>query len=41
MVEIFSNAYDPSWKLRRRRLMRKGEEVELYSPKSSEMIYMP
>jgi len=41
MVEIFEIAYGASWKLRRRSWIRKGEEVELYLPKISEMIYMP
>jgi len=41
MVEIFEIAYGVSWKLRRRSWIRKGEEVELYLPKMSEMIYMP
>jgi len=40
MVEIFEIAYGMSWKLRRRSGMRKGWEVELYLPKTSEMIYM-
>jgi len=41
MVEIFEIAYGTSWKPRRRSWTRKGEEVELYLPKTSEMIYMP
>jgi len=41
MVEIFEIAYSRSWKSRRRSWIRKGEEVELYLPKTSEMIYMP
>jgi len=41
MVEIIESAYGTSWKLRRRSWIRKGEEVELYLPKTSEMIYMP
>jgi len=41
MVEIIEIAYGMSWKSRRRGWMRKGEELELYLPKTSEMIYMP
>jgi len=41
MGEIFENAYGTSWKLRRRSWIWKGEEVELYFPKTSEMFYMP
>jgi hypothetical protein len=41
MVEIFEIAYSTSWKLRRRSWIRKGEEVELYLPKTSELYYMP
>jgi len=41
MVEIFEIACGTSWKLRRRSWIRNGEEVELYLPKTSEMIYMP
>jgi len=40
-VEKFKLAYGTSWKSRRRSWMRKGEEVELYLQKTSEMIYMP
>jgi len=40
MDEIFEDVYGTSWKLRRRIWIRKGEEVELYLPKPSEMIYM-
>jgi hypothetical protein len=40
MVEIFEIACGTSWKLRRRSWIRNGEEVELYLPKTSEMIYM-
>jgi len=39
MVGIFEIAYGMSWKARRRSWIRKGEEVELYLPKTSEMIY--
>jgi len=41
MVEIFEIAYGASWKSRRRSWMWIGEEVELYLPKISEMIYVP
>jgi len=41
MVEIFKIASGMSWKERRRSWIRNGEEVELYLPKTSEMIYMP
>jgi len=41
MVEIFEIACGMSWELRRRSWIRNGEEVELYLPKTSEMIYMP
>jgi len=41
MVERIEIAYGTSWKSRRRSWMRKAEEVELYLPKTSEMIYMP
>jgi len=41
MTEIFEIACDTSWKSRRRSWIAKGEEVELYLPKTSEMIYMP
>jgi len=41
MVEIFEIAYGTSWKARRKSWIRKGEEVELYLPKTSEMFYMP
>jgi hypothetical protein len=40
-VEIFEIACGTSWKSRRRSWIRNGEEVELYLPKNSEMIYMP
>ena len=40
MVEIFDIAYGKSWKSRRRSWIRQGEEVELYLPKTGEMIYM-
>jgi len=39
MVEIFEIDYGTSWKLRRRCWIRNGEEVELYLPKTSDMIY--
>jgi hypothetical protein len=41
MVEIFEIGYGMSWKSRRRSWIRNGEEVELYLPKTSEMIHMP
>jgi len=41
MVQIFEIAYGMSSKLRRRSWIWKGEEVELYLPKTGEMIYMP
>jgi hypothetical protein len=41
MVEIFEIACGTSWKSRRMSWIRNGEEVELYLPKTSEMIYMP
>jgi len=41
MVEIFEIGCGTSWKSRRRCWIRNGEEVELYLPKTSEMIYMP
>jgi hypothetical protein len=41
MDEIFEIAYGTSWKLRRRSWIRKGEEVELYLPNTSELFYMP
>jgi len=40
-VQIFEIAYDTSWKEQRWSWMRKGEEVELYSQKTSEMIHTP
>jgi len=40
MVEIMKIAYGTSWKSRRRRLLRKVEEVKLYKSKTSGMIYM-
>jgi hypothetical protein len=41
MVELFEIVYGTSWKSRRRSWIRKGEEVELYLPKTSELFYMP
>jgi len=41
IVEICKIAYGMSWELSRRSWMKKGKEVELYLPKTSEMIYMP
>jgi len=41
MVQIFEIAYGTSCESRRWSWMRKGEEVELYQSKTSEMIYMP
>jgi hypothetical protein len=41
MVDIYEIGYGTSWKTRRRSWIRKGEEVELYLPKTSEMFYMP
>jgi len=40
MVEIFEIAHGMYWELRRGSWIRKGEEVELYLPKTSKMIYM-
>ena len=40
MAEGFEMAYGMSWKSRARSWMRKCKEVELYLPKTSEMIYM-
>jgi len=40
IIEIVEIAYGTSWRLRRRRMIRKDVEVELYSLKTSEMIYM-
>jgi len=41
MVDIFEIPCDMSRKSRRRSWRRNGEEVELYLPITSEMIYMP
>jgi hypothetical protein len=41
MVEIFDIAYRLSWKSGTGSRIRKGEEVELYLPKTNEIIYMP
>jgi len=41
MVEIFEIACGTSWKSRRGSWIRNGEEVELYLPKTSDMIHMP
>jgi len=41
MVQIIEIAYGTSWKSRRRSWIRKDEELELYLPKTIEMIYMP
>jgi len=41
MVEIFEIVCGMSGKLRRRSWIRNGEEVELYLPKTSEIIYIP
>jgi len=41
MVVISEIAYNTSWKSRERSWIRNGEEVELYLPNTSEMIYMP
>jgi len=41
MVEIFEIACGTSWKSRRRSWIRNGEEVELYLPRTSEIIHMP
>jgi hypothetical protein len=38
MAEIFYIACGTSWKSRRRRWIRNGEEVQLHLPKTSEMI---
>jgi len=40
MVRTVEIAYGISWKSRRSRCMRQGEEVELYETKISEMIHM-
>jgi hypothetical protein len=41
MVEVFSIACGRSLQSRRRSWIRKGDEVELYLPNTSGMIYMP
>jgi len=41
MVEILDIACGTYWRSRRRSCIGNGEEVELYLPKTSEMIYMP
>jgi hypothetical protein len=41
MVEIVEFAYGMLWTSQSRHWIRNGEEVELYLPKPSEMIYMP
>jgi len=41
IVHKFEIAYGTSWKLRMRSWMKKGEEVKLCLPKTSEMMYMP
>jgi hypothetical protein len=41
MVEIFAIACGTSWKSRRRSWVKNGEDVKLYLPKTSEMVYMP
>jgi len=41
MVEIFIIVYGASWESRVRSWIRKGEEVKLYLPKTSDMIYIP
>jgi len=41
MVEIFEIAYGMLQNLRGRSWMKKGDDGELYLPKTSEMIYMP
>jgi len=41
MVETFEIACGTSWKSRRRSWIRNGEELELYLPKTSEIIHMP
>jgi hypothetical protein len=41
MIEILEIVYGRSWKLRRRSWICNSEEVVLYLPKTSEMIYMP
>jgi len=40
MVQILEVAYGRSWTSRRRSWIRNGEEVKLYLPKTSEIIYM-
>ena len=40
LVEINEIAYGMSWKFRWTSWVRKGKEVELYLPKTSEMIYL-
>jgi hypothetical protein len=39
MVQIFVIAYGMSWKSRRSSWIEKGEEVELYLPKTSGILY--
>jgi hypothetical protein len=41
IAEIVDIAYGISWKWRRRSWIRKVKEVELYLPKTGEMINMP
>jgi len=41
MVVIFEAAYGMSWKSSRSSWIRKGKEVELYLPTTSDMIYLP
>jgi hypothetical protein len=40
LVEVMEIAYGTSWNWRRRSWIRKGDEVKLYLPNTSEMIYM-
>jgi hypothetical protein len=40
VVEIIEFAYGTSWNLRRSSWIRKRDEVELYLPKTSEMIHI-
>jgi len=40
-VEIVDIVYGISWKSRRMSGMRRDQEVKLYLPKTSEIIYIP
>jgi hypothetical protein len=41
MVQIIGTAYGTSLKSRRMSFIRTGEELKLYLPTTSEMIYLP